>query len=887
MPLTNNYNWDIPEKGTKPYHAAHVTLFNQIDATVYGIDTTTTSVYVDIGTASAPGALRGATGAAGSIAFAQGFWTANDGGGGYFHWVVDASPPADNGGTIIVPSGTPGGYWQRANVSSVYNVKWFGADKGQANNSLYFNSLLSFIGSDPATILIPNDTDTLSSEYTLTTNVSFPANVKVVPQPGAKFDISTGVTLTFAEANNLVASPIEQLFIFSGTAALSFTRGGDAYIGWTGGKGDGSTNNTIPLEYLVKAFDGTSGRVLLPWPNVDYLFNGDTIDLKGDVVLEGMQPATPIELGGAVFINNELAATATTLAANANRRDKSITVTSATGIQTGDTVWVYTSGVDADTSWNYKKTDLHVVDSVSGSVVNLATPLNFDYLTSDSGQQVTVYRPHLFSLKNLNVKCTTSTTYIRLTGCRNARVDACRFYDPDRSQDLTPIQIYRCIDTYFDNFTVDGVLYGAAVQQSRNFVGTKIKCEESRTSIEPATYTDGFLIDGLYCHNTYGGIFSHPAFNVTYKNCQVYCTGPTGDLQAIGVTIENVYIESTVASSTNAVLISFFNLVDTSIWDEYKVTLKDVEWNFPNWEHTQDPDDRVNIGYSRAAVLDNVKAPYLQCQVAFSPDILQINNCELIQLRSRTDTFVSNTRFKGDDSSGSYALWFEQTRAIEFNNCYFEDYDELIGYSPNLGRPHSFSNCVFTDISSLILNNAGSPGSDFIFHFANCTFNSVPATWSSPEVLNNNLKLTNIRFVSTNPKLDFISRNVAVVDIPGGIKDIYALTWQNPNDHQIMVDRVVIQITTAGGTAGALMDVGVSPDASTQSDIILDGIDLNPGSPPVEYDSMNPTDIGTNGVQRAVVLDANGGTNDWITGKIIIQNATSLVAKAYIEFHRI
>lgn len=112
---------------------------------------------------------------------------------------------------------------------------------------------------------------------------------------------------------------------------------------------------------------------------------------------------------------------------------------------------------------------------------------------------------------------------------------------------------------------------------------------------------------------------------------------------------------------------------------------------------------------------------------------------------------------------------------------------------------------------------------------------------------------------------------------PGDAGD-FAFTWQNPEASKIIVTRVLINITTAGGTGSSVLDVGVVADATSTADTLIDGLDLNATG---IFDNI--TDKGGNGKSRQVV-DEKGGTNDYITGKILEQNAASLAGKYYIFY---
>jgi hypothetical protein len=63
----------------------------------------------------------------------EGYYAANDGGGGLFRW-NGSDATADNGGTIIAPT-SGSGRWNRLVDGSDYDVKWFGAKGDDSTNN--------------------------------------------------------------------------------------------------------------------------------------------------------------------------------------------------------------------------------------------------------------------------------------------------------------------------------------------------------------------------------------------------------------------------------------------------------------------------------------------------------------------------------------------------------------------------------------------------------------------------------------------------------------------------------------------------------------------------------------------------------------------------------
>jgi len=105
--------------------------------------------------------------------------------------------------------------------------------------------------------------------------------------------------------------------------------------------------------------------------------------------------------------------------------------------------------------------------------------------------------------------------------------------------------------------------------------------------------------------------------------------------------------------------------------------------------------------------------------------------------------------------------------------------------------------------------------------------------------------------------------------LTAGIANAFTLAWQNPEAQAVMAE-LTVDITTAGGTATSVLDAGSAADATTHSDNMIDGADLNATNTIISL--------------ARVKLAANGGATDWITGQILIANASSLVGKYYIKY---
>ncbi len=117
---------------------------------------------------------------------------------------------------------------------------------------------------------------------------------------------------------------------------------------------------------------------------------------------------------------------------------------------------------------------------------------------------------------------------------------------------------------------------------------------------------------------------------------------------------------------------------------------------------------------------------------------------------------------------------------------------------------------------------------------------------------------------------------LATADTAGGV-----FGWQNPESNAIIVVRAVIDLTTKS-TSACTVDIGSAANATTSSDDLLDGLDVNAATGVFD----NIADKGTNGKEKQRV-DAKGGTTDHVTASKATGAAAGLVGNAYIFYHEV
>ncbi len=152
-----------------------------------------------------------------------------------------------------------------------------------------------------------------------------------------------------------------------------------------------------------------------------------------------------------------------------------------------------------------------------------------------------------------------------------------------------------------------------------------------------------------------------------------------------------------------------------------------------------------------------------------------------------------------------------------------------------------------------------------------------------PDATHQSLILVGINTV-VQQNIGFISPGevrTASGSLTAGNANAIAFAWHNPELQDILIKKVTIRITTPGGTAGSLLDVGIADDATgtNRGTEFFNDVDLNAAA-------IVKSTVATPGTQTVEVFcqDSVSATDGWIVGQILVANAASLVGSYYIEY---
>lgn len=156
----------------------------------------------------------------------------------------------------------------------------------------------------------------------------------------------------------------------------------------------------------------------------------------------------------------------------------------------------------------------------------------------------------------------------------------------------------------------------------------------------------------------------------------------------------------------------------------------------------------------------------------------------------------------------------------------------------------------------------------------NCSFDTNHPLGRGTDSAGSHIR-SNVGYIASGESRSAFGRLTA------GVADAIAFAWHNPELQDILIKKITIRITTPGGTAGSLLDVGIADDVvgTNLGTEFFNDIDLNTAA--IVKSTVSPP-----GTQTVEVFcqDSISVTDGWIVGKILVANAAALVGSYYIEY---
>lgn len=169
---------------------------------------------------------------------------------------------------------------------------------------------------------------------------------------------------------------------------------------------------------------------------------------------------------------------------------------------------------------------------------------------------------------------------------------------------------------------------------------------------------------------------------------------------------------------------------------------------------------------------------------------------------------------------------------------------------------------------------------------------NAAASYYANSYVGNNVKTTTVGAYFPNPTNSIIQSNLGYIHsgeirtaagvLTAGNANAIAFAWHNLETQDIYIKKLVVVVTTAGGTVGSHLDAGIADDAAGTNrgveffnDLLLNSVQVN--------DSWVAGDGGTQ-IKWVFCQDYASATDGWVVGQILDANAAALVGSWYIEY---
>lgn len=395
-----------------------------------------------------------------------------------------------------------------------------------------------------------------------------------------------------------------------------------------GAVGDGATDNGPAIAAAATALLAAGGGRLVFPPAVAYrIATTQTIVASNRLIVDlGGQR---IRCDGAVLAFQGVAQPSLTLASDAARGDKTVTVTDATGVQRGDLIDL-NQNTTAETTFTTKRRAIAVVRAVAGAVITLTAPLKIPFAAAST--TVARYRhASPFVIKNGELEvvapATAQTAPLSLRYLRNPVLRDLRAFADQAWIAGGPngwgFDAGNLAGAQWSNVAVEGLSYGIALQNCLSTNINGMRARNVRHPVVPSTWSVGVRVGNLTTEDCYESIDSHPAFDVAYANVFAARDETFPNLRCVGGMIEHATVYCDATDTDQGPQYHSLALVDPTWYTEETLTLRDFRIIAPALT-------KAAIGASFGRVIaDNVVAQTDPAAASFFNTLqeVRIGNC--------------------------------------------------------------------------------------------------------------------------------------------------------------------------------------------------------------------------------------------------------------------
>ena len=144
--------------------------------------------------------------------------------------------------------------------SNTFYPDWNAADHGATTNAWSVKSIINLVGSDNVTIILRNNSGSITTPYLVATALTIPANVEIKTEIGSMFTKSGSGTLTIN--GPVTGDPKHQWLSGFAAGEVLFGSISEIYVDWFGAYKDGTNPaaTTLAINIAIRCAFGTAYR---------------------------------------------------------------------------------------------------------------------------------------------------------------------------------------------------------------------------------------------------------------------------------------------------------------------------------------------------------------------------------------------------------------------------------------------------------------------------------------------------------------------------------------------------------------------------------------------------------------------------------------------------
>ncbi len=395
---------------------------------------------------------------------------------------------------------------------------------------------------------------------------NFPLSANFTVPSGCELRFNGGLILGNSNTLTMTETLISGNARFLNCQIVGTVRNTELQIDWFGAIGDGSTDDSVPIENCINLAKESAAKVCFDGTKTYCFKTTKTITANNDIHIEGNGALLKISNQAILKIHNsEILSIA--CPHNLTRKSASITFSELPeNIKPGDIIYIVSTQV-GETSYNTPRKQTTRIGEIIENTIYLNDTFLFDYAAEDT--TLKFYNAHRVKISNIRINCGYNSNYTHVE--LKFVIPIVDRVDLDGEINSYGFHIDGCVNGVFRNCSVKKITYGFLTNESSHLLYEKINCPSPFTHpIAIAAFSN--FITAKWLTGVGQLIESHTGFNIAYEDCE-YCG--QFNIRAVGFALRRCKILSKNGQPINNPLIASVGLYDLSIYNDYDAIFED------------------------------------------------------------------------------------------------------------------------------------------------------------------------------------------------------------------------------------------------------------------------------------------------------------------------